>query len=449
MYLPRNVDAVLDAWFHDPARKPLVLRGARQTGKSTSVRELGKRATSFVEVNLDRFEDQRLVRAAGSLSEFLDALCLRANLPALPEGTLLFIDEIQQEPQIIPWLRYLHEDHPGIAVVAAGSLLEVRMTDRGFQFPVGRVTFRTLGPLTFLEFLRATGKDLLAGRLLEHLRDGIPVLPAVHGQATALLGDYLFVGGMPEAVAHWCREPSLVGVRQVHRDLLQALAEDIQKYRGNVAAVEAAFEALPHHYGMRFKYEQFAPGHRSRDMHAAIDRLEAARLVLRALPTGSVDLPASPKERAAPKLVPLDIGIAMTQWGLGPNDLKRTGPDRMLEGRVAEAYVGQQLACPADCQPADLWFWVRDQPGSDAEVDYLLPQGRHLVPVEVKAGAAGRLKSLHRFLWTTGKKVGLRLHAGNLSDERHVVQMPDGELHHRLLSIPLYLAAALRERTWE
>lgn len=449
MYLSRNVDGVLEHWFRDPARKPLVLRGARQTGKSTSVRELGKLATVFVEINLDRIEDQRLVRTSGSLSEFLDAICLRENLPALPEGTLLFIDEIQQEPRIIPWLRYLYEDHPGIAVVAAGSLLEVRMTDRGFSFPVGRVTFRTLGPMTFLEFLRATGKDVLANRLIDHLRDLAPFPMAVHDQAAALLSDYLFVGGMPEAVAHWCREPSLVRVRQVHRDLLQALAEDIQKYRGNVAAIEAAFDELPRHYGMRFKYEQFAPGRRSRDMHAAIDRLEAARLVLRALPTGSTDLPASPKARAAPKLVPLDIGIVMTQWGLGPTDLRRTGSDRMLEGRVAEAYVGQQLVSPADCQPTDLWFWVRDQPGSEAEVDYLLPQGRHLVPVEVKAGAAGALKSLHHFLWKTGRQIGLRLHAGNLSDERHVIRMPTGELHHRLVSIPLYLAAALRERTWE
>jgi len=172
-------------------RKPLVLRGARQTGETAAVRELGSRFELFIELNLERFEDLTLVRSCGSADELLAALAARLNLARFPEQTLLFFDEIQESAQAIRWLRFLREDHPDLFVIAAGSFLEVRLEERGFAFPVGRVTFRTLRPCTFSEFLGATGHDVLAGHLLHAAEERGAVARPFHEQALELLREYL------------------------------------------------------------------------------------------------------------------------------------------------------------------------------------------------------------------------------------------------------------------
>ena len=161
VYLARDIDQVLQEWAGSANRKPLILRGARQTGKTASIRELGRHFELFVELNLERYQDMALVRACRSAEELLVALRARHNLASFPERTLIFIDEIQQSPEAIQWLRFLHEDQPQLAVAAAGSLMEVRLKEHGFSFPVGRVTFRTLRPLTFTEVLRAAGHGVL------------------------------------------------------------------------------------------------------------------------------------------------------------------------------------------------------------------------------------------------------------------------------------------------
>ena len=148
MYHPRSLDSVLSKWLKSPDRKPLILKGARQTGKSTTVREVGKQVQFFIELNLERGKDLSLVQSCESVEEFLMVLATRHNVETFPDKTLLFLDEIQECPKLIQWLRFFQEDHPEVAVIAAGSLLEVRLQERGFSFPVGRVTFRTLHPFT-------------------------------------------------------------------------------------------------------------------------------------------------------------------------------------------------------------------------------------------------------------------------------------------------------------
>jgi predicted AAA+ superfamily ATPase len=441
---PRNIDDVLRNWSQDADRKPLVLRGARQTGKSSSVRELGKQFELFMELNLERFADLSLVRSCSDPQELLAALAARNNIARFPDRTLLFLDEIQESSKAIGWLRFLWEDHPKLAVVAAGSLMEVRLQERGFSFPVGRVTFRTLHPFTFFEFLRALGKDVLQKEVVESALHGRPAPTALHEQAMRLLIDYLRVGGMPEAVSRWAHVHTLPAVRQVHADLVQALAEDLQKYRGvrDLAYLEAAFENLKHHYGTRFKYENFAPGYRSQLMKAALGKLEGALLVTRIWPTSALSLPLRIRPKSAPKLLPLDIGVALFDMQLQTQPQPRS---RILEGRVAEILVGQQVLAARRFDQESLHFWVNESSRSSAEVDLLLPGPDAPVPVEVKAGASGSLKSLHQFLWRSGKHVGLRFHAGTYADEPHRVAMPDGTLHYRLLSLPLYLA----EVSWD
>jgi len=441
LYFPRQIDGVLAAWAAEEDRKPLVLRGARQTGKSSSVRHLGRSFELFLELNLERFEDLALVRSCRSPADLLKALAARHNLASFPERTLLFLDEVQESPEAIQWLRFFREDYPQIGVIAAGSLLEVRLEERGFSFPVGRVTFRTLRPLGFREFLEALGKGVLAESLREGAVPGAEIAPPLHAQALALLRDYLLTGGMPEAVAIWVDSGSPTAVRQVQADLVQSFAEDIQKYRSGVAVsdLEAAFENLPHHYGLRFRYENFAPGCKSQRMKDALGKLEAALLITRAWPTHSLELPLAVRPKSAPKLLPLDVGLALHALGTGYQALATEPLERLLSGRLAEIFVGQQLLVgQAASEP--LFFWVSESARANAETDYLLPGPGFPVPVEVKSGASGALKSLHQFLSRSKRDLGIRLHAGAFADERHEVRMPAGPLSYRLLSLPLYLA---------
>jgi predicted AAA+ superfamily ATPase len=425
-------------------RKPLVLRGARQTGKSTSVRELGRKAPAFVELNFERAQDRTLVRLCRSHDEMLQAVLTRCNMAAFPPGGVLFLDEVQREPRVIPWLRFFHEDHPEIAVVAAGSLLEVRMADSGFSFPVGRVTFRSMQPLTFLEFARAVSKGVLADAIVGAVEAGEPMsCLAVHDQAMALLHDYLLVGGMPEAVVQWREQRALTPVRQVHHDLRQAFAEDIEKWGTPAGSVERVFLNVAAAYGKRFKYENFVPGMSSRTAGAAIQKLEGAEIVRRVLPTSDVRPPLQERPRSAPKLLPLDIGMAATELGLVPEQVRSGDPVSLLDGRVAECLVGRMLLSPRTCGPVQPYFWVRESSSAAAETDFLVQAGGGLLPVEVKAGKAGSLKSLHQFLWRSRGTLGVRLNAAPPVDEACQVRMGDGLLGFRLLSFPLYCAELL------
>jgi predicted AAA+ superfamily ATPase len=442
VYLPRNIDPVLLAWTREADRKPLVLRGARQTGKTEAVRRLAEHFDLFLELNLERYEDLGLVRSCRSAGELLTALAARHNLPRFPARTLLFLDEIQESAEAVAWLRFLREDYPQIYVVAAGSLLEVRLQERGFSFPVGRVTFRVMRPFTFFEFLAANEKEVLSRHLDAAVSEGRPIPPALHEQALELLRDYLLVGGMPEAVARWVAERNPATVRGVHRDLVQALAEDLQRF-GNLREVgylEAAFENLRHHYGLRFRYESFAPGYRSQLMKNALAKLEAALLIHRALPTSSLELPLRERPRSAAKLLPLDVGLALHTMGTGFETMRGLPLGQVLDGRMAEIFAGQQLLASAPGFPGELFFWVSESSRSNAEVDYLVPIGGRPVPIEVKSAAAGSLKSLHQFLWRAHLSSGIRLHAGLFADEKLQVRMPEGDLSYRLLSLPLYLA---------
>jgi len=387
----------------------------------------------------------------------MQALAARHGIESFPENTLLFLDEIQESPEAIQWLRFFYEDHPDLAVVAAGSLMEVRLQEKGFSFPVGRVTFRYLHPMTFFEFLEATGKRVLRRHLADAVMSRTAPSQAIHEEALELLRDFLFVGGMPAAVRRWAESGQLQSVREVRRDLLQAFAEDIPKYREgrNTGYIEAAFENLGVHYGTRFRYENFAPGFRSQKMKAALGKLESAMLISTVQPTSSLRLPLARRARSAPKLLPLDVGLGLDSMGTGSQVFAGQPLDRVLGGSLAEILCGTQFVASQVGSWDPLYFWVSKSSRANAEVDFLLPGALCPVPVEVKAGASGSLKSLHQFLWRSRTETAIRLHAGSLVEESHSVRMPTGDLSYHLISIPLWgaelvpdLAARLEAPTW-
>ncbi len=445
MYFPRFIEQTPAVWAEQPNRKPMILRGARQTGKSTTVREFSHRFDLFLELNLEKHDDLALVRACSGPQDLLTALKSRNNLSDIPGRTLLFLDEIQESPEAVRWLRFFKEEHPELAVIAAGSLLEVRLEERGFSFPVGRVTFRTLHPFSFFEFLGAMGKDVLAQQLQSTLFEHRPTPRPIHQEGLDFLRLYLLVGGMPEAVAEWVSTGVPSRVRQVHADLIQSLAEDFHKYRGvnNLEPLEAAFGNLKHHFGRRVTYENFAPGFKSRVMKTALGRLEGAKLVSRVWPTSSLGLPFQTRPKSAPKLLPLDVGLALSMMGTGIEDLNTQPMERFWNGPLAEMFAGQQLLAGRETAHETLHFWVREASRGGAEVDFLLPGPGSPIPVEVKSSVAGTLKSMHQFLFRAGLNRGLRLYPGLFKEEPLAVKIAGRRLEYQLMSVPIYLAEHL------
>lgn len=448
MTLNRYADRTLQDWLGRANRKPLLLRGARQTGKSTAVRQLGQQAPLFLELNLERHGDLNLIRTCHSAQELLERLKQQHNLTALPPGSLLFLDEIQEHSQALPWLRFFYEDFPEIAVIAAGSLLEVRLRDEPQAFPVGRVEFMRLEPLTFLDFLEATGDNRIASDLREHFAnpDGIP--PGLHELAMGRFRTFLLVGGMPEAVAVWHAKRCLVEVGHVHDSLQQAYLEDLLKYgvSSGTQSLQAVLAAAPRFLGNRFKVRNLAPGMADRAITEALQLLEEAMVLHRVRPTYHHQIPLLPRTKAAHKLLPLDIGLALAQLQVQTRHLAAEPVEALLEGRIAESFVGIQLLARNAQRARDLFFWTREsKSGSAAEVDYLLPTADGVLPVEVKAGATGSLKSLHQFLATSTGKVGIRLASTPGGVEDLEVGLPGGErLRYRLRTHPLYLAELLQ-----
>ncbi len=444
MTFPRTADDRLRTWFAHPRRKPLILRGARQTGKTTAVRRLGEGSSLFLELNLERHDDLSLVRTCRSAEELLRRLETRANLKSIPDGALLFLDEIQEHPDALKWLRFFYEDRPDLAVVAAGSLLEVRLRDEPLPFPVGRVEFLRLEPLTFLEFLRAADDGRLAEDLEQAFDSNEGVESSLHELGMERLREFLLVGGLPEAVDVWASTKSAVEVGAVHGALRQAYAEDLLKYRipGGTRHLETVLAAAPAHYGSRFKIRQLASGEKDKPVAKALELLEQAMVLYRATPTAARTLPLVPRARAARKLLPLDIGLALSELDVRPEHLAGKPVESILDGRIAEAFVGVQLLAAHPDRARALSFWTREGgSSSNAEVDYLVPSPEGVIPVEVKAGVAGSLKSLHQYLLEAEVDLGVRLSSAPGGLENLRAKLNDGRvLSYRLRSCPLYLA---------
>ncbi len=440
-YSPRHIDRELQAWSRSPRRKPLILRGARQTGKTAAIRNLGRSFDLYQELNLEHLRDRRLLELCDSPQELITTLLTRQGLSRAPPRTLLFLDEIQASPKAVHMLRYFYEEMPEIAVAAAGSLLEVRLARTDFSFPVGRVNFRHLHPMSFFEFLEATHQAELARRLERCAREGTGATGGLHELGMRALHDYLWVGGMPEAVSRWAEDRSPAAVREVQNDIQLAFEDDLSKYGAGpgLEDLQSVFLALPDHVGLRFKYERLCPGVRAESARSALDLLGRAMIVRLAEPTCDLRPPHFPRPKVAPKLLPLDVGLALAGMDLPYQELRSASLDELRDGRVAEIFVAQQIVAQRLRHDPALRFWVAEG-GAEAELDLLLNLPTGPLPVEVKSGRQGTLRSLHRYLQRSGQREGLRLWASGQLDEEHEVKLDGAALRYRLRSWPLYLA---------
>lgn len=442
----------LDAWLTKPGRKPLLLRGARQVGKSTLVRLFAERCgRPLAEINLERHADLAPVFGRNDPAYLLDVLETLPRVGSIGGDALLFLDEIQAVPEAIPALRYLWEDRTELPVLAAGSLSDFALADHRLPMPVGRVSHLHMGPMTFSEFLNAAGAERLAALIttfeMEHGLDAV-----VHTRLLELLRTYLFTGGMPEAVQAFTRSGRLRDASEVHNSIIETYREDFPKYVGSrsLARMVNVFNLAARQVGRKVKYAHFSREDQATTIRADIELLCRARVLAKVVHSHSRGLPL--QAEADPrvfKLLFMDVGLMNAVCGLGWDAIHRRHADRLVnEGAMAEQFVGQHLQdLLADSPNRELTYWLREGRSANAEVDYVAAFDGRVVPIVVKAGASGGLKSLHQFAAERDSPLAVRfdasppsIHTVRTSVRRAGVPT---EVAYRLLSLPLYLVERL------
>jgi hypothetical protein len=441
----------LEAWAGLPDRKPLIVRGARQVGKSYLVRSFGaERFRGVAEANLERRPELSACFADNDPRAALRRLevVLGRAIPA-DGSTLLFLDEIQAAPQVLAKLRWFAEELPQLPVIAAGSLLDFALRSPEVATPVGRIGFLHLEPMGFEEFCLALGEDALVRWLgsevtVERIAEEKAMPDELHGHALKLFRTWLLVGGMPAAVEAFRGERSLLAAATVQRDLLATLRDDFAKYAGRVPheRLRRVLDSIPQQLGGKFTYRRVDRDERAAGLKQAVELLCLARVChrVRATPARGLPLGAGADDDAF-KLLHLDVGLVSTSLGLDLRALESAADLTLVnQGALAEQAVGQllRLTFAANDEPA-LYWWRREKKGSEAELDFVHAQGSRVLPIEVKSGKTGTLRSLHTFMAERGLSLALRVNAGMPALQDIALSTPLGSAKYRLLSIPAYL----------
>ncbi len=370
-------------------------------GKTYTVKEFGK--NFFPSLIIIDFERNRAVHSIFEKDlnplKMIQELEIFAGQKITPGKTLLFFDEIQACERALMMLRYIYEEIPELHVVAAGSLLEFAMSS--ISFPVGRVTFEWMRPMTFREFLLASGKEMLIKKL-PSIFEPEAVSTILHHSVMEELRRYLIVGGMPEAVKRYLATNSLTTVKKVHDDIVNSYLESLAKYstRTNMGNLEHLMKSVPSSVGSQIKYTHLDPDRRIEATKASLNILEKALLVhfIHSTNVSGLPLGANASSKVFKPLF-LDIGLMQHICGIDPLEtINSSDLNSVYKGALAEQFVGQELLASGGSENLKLYYWNRMKKGSTAEVDFVIVRGAKIYPVEVKSGAAGKMRSMHQFL---------------------------------------------------
>ncbi|MEI6805080.1 MAG: AAA family ATPase, partial [Myxococcaceae bacterium] len=396
--MERTIDAQLLQWKTSKTRVPLLLRGARQVGKTFAVQKFGQtQFESLVTANFERKPD--LVGCFTDLDPkaILAKLELALGVRILAGQSLLFLDEIQNCPQAILALRYFKEEMPELHVIAAGSLLEFVLNEGSFSFPVGRIQPLYIRPMSFIEFLKALKKDILLEAIEQSSIDK-PFEPVAHQQLLELVRQYLLIGGMPEAIQAFINTNSIVETQQVHARLIETYQNDFSKYSTKTTHryLQRFFERTPKLIGNQLKYVNIDPDAKSRDLKETLQQLVWAGLISPIYATSASGIPLHAQVKFEQfKLLFIDIGLMQRFLRLDTQIFWEEDIQQINSGSIAEQLVGQELlAYQYPYEGPKLHYWHREARTSTAEVDYVIQEGSQIIPVEVKSGTTGRRKSI-------------------------------------------------------
>jgi predicted AAA+ superfamily ATPase len=434
----RKIVEELRKWADNEYRKPLILRGARQVGKTTVIKIFSGDFDNFLHFNLEDRNDRSVFENKPSFEKVVEHMFFYAGVPRDKGKTLVFIDEIQNSPETVSLLRYFYEKAPGLYVVAAGSLLENVLSSK-ISFPVGRVEFLMMHPVTFEEFLIAMDEKLV---LDYYYSDSVP--DYAHTELLKLFKTYVTIGGMPEIVKNFIANRDIVKLRRIYASLITTYVEDVEKYSGGAATTKYVQYVMKHAFkeaGNRITFENFGNSpYRSREIREAFNMLEKTMLFNLTYPVTSVVLPLSPDYKKKPRLQVFDTGLVNYSLNIFSEFIAKEFLSDVYRGKIAEHITGQEIAGASYEVDDQLYFWVRDKRGSTAEVDYVVQLGEKLIPVEVKSGATGRLRSLMRFVDESPHQWAVRLYSGKISVEDAVTL--NGK-KFKLINLPYYLAGRL------
>ena len=447
MYYNRLIDNYLSEWTSRSVHKPILLRGARQVGKSTAVRHLGEQFESYVEINLEREPQYKTAFLPDlNVNRIISEISALAQKRIEPGRTLLFIDEIQECPEAIMSLRFFKEDMPGLHVIAAGSLLEFAIKELP-TFGVGRIHSVFMYPMTFDEFLLANGENLL----LEARNAASPSAPlpvALHERLIALLRTYMLVGGMPECVAQWVATHDYLACQEIQDDILVSYEDDFPKYNKRVDTnlLRHTLRSAAEQATRKFVYSQVGD-YKTAEVKRALDLLFLAGLLIPVTHTNAGGLPlGSGADTSYRKILPLDCALTLRLLNMTMPDassltthiLTAPASDLVNKGAMAELVAGLELLhYQSPHLRHEMFYWTRQTKNSLAEIDYLTVQDMHVLPIEVKAGTQGGMKSLWIFMREKHLTEAVRCSLENFGSFEYIDKEDDNAVRHVRIC-PLY-----------
>ena len=437
----RQLMKELQKWSEKNNRKPLVLRGARQVGKTTLVDEFSKRYDVYIKLNLEQSADAFIFSKSDNVKEIYQYLCVQKKIVVNPaRRTLLFIDEIQNEPKAVGLLRYFYEELPWLHIIAAGSRLQTLIKQR-VSFPVGRVEYLSLRPCSFLEYLGAMGEDVMAQMI-----SNVDVSAIYHDVLLSHFNRYTLVGGMPEALVDYAQNGDVVRLSPIYRSLLDGYNEDVEKYARNDSQARVMRHLLTHGWaeaGQTITFNRFGGSdYSSKEVHEALEVMQKAFLLSLDYPVTAVKAPAIPAQTRQPKLVWVDSCIMNFSVDIQSEYLQNDSLLDVWKGHAAEQIVAQELRVVLDRNYRnELYYWVRDKKGSNAEIDFVWQYQSVIIPIEVKSGTNAHLRSIHSFMSQPGAPdVAVRIWPGNFAIDELV--SPTGH-PFRLINLPFYYVGVL------
>lgn len=445
-YYKRLIDEQLLQWKDSPRHKPLLIRGARQVGKSTAVRELGKQFRFFMEINLEKQPDLlQLFPVNIDVKKTCEKLSGTMGIPIVPGETLLFIDEIQVSKEAIMSLRYFKEDFPELHVIAAGSLLEFALEELP-SFGVGRIRSLYMYPFSFDEFLLAQELDLTVSYKKKATSED-SLSEKAHKDLIDQLRSFYLVGGMPAAVTEWIETRSYIEVSHVHTDIIQTYEDDFNKYKKRVSPVllRQVLRSVALQIGKKFVYAIAA-----RDVHSSVVRealhlLTLAGLITPVKHTDGTGLPLGAEENDSyVKYLFFDLGVMQTMLDIPAADiLMASDVDFVNKRGASEMFAGLEMKKYRDCfQKPEMHYWQNTAKGSNAEVDYLRVRSGKVLPVEVKANTQGGMQSLWIFMRKRKLHEAIRTSLENFGQFDHYDPKEDFEQRHVDI-VPLYALSNL------